>query len=950
MIKKILLLTFVVFGSAAMFAQTTITGTVKDAKTGETLPGANIKISRKAVGTTTDFDGNFVLKVVDTPPFTIEVSVLGFKTTKIQITENNQKVSAGLLENQTSLDEIVLSASRTPERIMESPVSIERMDSRAIKNTPSPSFYDGLENLKGVDINTNSLTFKSVNTRGFASFANERFMQLVDGMDNAAPGLNFAIGNLLGMSDLDVESVEILPGASSALYGANAFNGIMFMRSKSPFDDQGVSVLVKSGATTQEAAGTNEYVDTSIRMAYAFSDKFAAKATLSYLKGTEWNAVDYRDEVNASSTSHVGNPAYNGLNVYGDEVGNTFNWDELAGTPAGTMGTSRVTRTGYTDNDLMNNIAKSVKFGASLNYRPLGDDRLEIIWNSKLGTGNTVYQGQNRYNIKNFTLAQHKLEVRGKNFFVRGYMTAEDAGDSYDTRFAAININRAWKSDADWFQEYAGAYLGQATAFGIQPMDHNAARAFADRNRLVPGSNGFEAAKEKITNDPNLLTGSKFQDQTKLYHADANLNLRDYIDFVEIQLGASLREYSLNSSGTIFTDYDGAINYNELGAYIQGQKKLLEDRLKVTASARYDKAKNFDGNVSPRLSLSYAAGEEKNHNFRASIQSGFRNPTAQDQYIGLDAGSGILVGTAPDNIDRYRSLPYSLGINPALAGYINSVGGTNIGSTQVLTGDMAYNNSWSASSIGAFLASGNPADLKKSDIDFVKPEHVTAYEVGYRGVIEGFTIDASAYFNMYKDFIASRNAVVPLYGSVALNDAVDIAPAVGSPVAMPTPIALIALNNGDFKGVAFDSNSDADITSYGLGIGVSKKIFDGFNLGVNYTYAKFEEEGGTNPDFEAGFNTPEHKVKVQFGKEKLFKNFGFNVNYRWQDAFLWESSFYDGMVAARSVLDAQINYSLPSLKSVIKLGGANLGGKEYFSAPGIGAIGSQYYLSWTINN
>ncbi|MBT6081684.1 MAG: TonB-dependent receptor, partial [Polaribacter sp.] len=718
----------------------------------------------------------------------------------------------------------------------------------------------------------------------------------------------------------------------------------------SAFDDQGISVVVKSGVTSQEAAGNNEYTDAGIRIAHAFSDKFAAKATLSYLKGTEWYAADYRDEVNSASTSHLGNPSYNGLNVYGDEVGTTLNWDELAGTPAGTLGSQRVTRTGYTDNDLMNNVAKSVKFATTLNYRPLGDDRLEIIWNSKFGTGNTVYQGQNRYNIKNFTLAQHRLEFRGKNFFVRGYMTAEDAGDSYDTRFAAINMNREWSSDTTWFQEYAGAYLGALAGLGVPGMDHAAARAFADRNRFVPGSTDFEAAKEKITNDPNLLTGSKFQDQTKLYHGDVNYNFRDVIDFAEIQVGGSLRQYSLNSSGTIFTDYDGVINYNELGVYVQGQKKLLEDRLKVTASARYDKAQDFDGNVSPRLSLSYAAGEDKNHNFRASIQTGFRNPSTQDQYIGLDAGAGILIGTAPDNIDRYRSLPFSLGINQGLAGYLNAVGGTNIGSTQVLTGDMAYNNSWSASSIGAFLASGNPADLKKSDIEFVKPEFVTAYEVGYRGVIEGFTLDVNAYYNMYQDFIASRNAVAPLYGSVALNDAVDIAPAFGSPVPMPTPVALIALQSGDFKGVSFDSNSDSDISSYGLGIGVSKKVFDGFNLGVNYTYAKFEETGGSNPDFEAGFNTPEHKVKVQFGKEKLFKNLGFNVNYRWQDSFLWESSFYDGMVAARSVVDAQVNYAIPSLKSIIKLGGANLCGREYFSAPGVGATGSQYYLSWTINN
>ena len=946
MIKKILLLAFLVFGSAAMLAQTTITGTVKDAKTGETLPGANIKVERKAVGSSTDFDGNFSLNVVDIPPFSIEVSVLGYKTEKVEVTKNNQNIDVVLTENETFLDEIVVSASRTPERIMESPVTIERLDARAIKNTSSPSFYDGLENLKGVDINSNSLTFKSVNTRGFATFANERFMQLVDGMDNAAPGLNFAVGNLLGISELDVKSVEVLPGASSALYGANAFNGIMFMRSKSAFDEQGVSFSLKSGITSQKAAGDNEFKDLNIRMAYAFSNKFAAKATLSYLKGTDWYATDYRDEIDGTSMSHVGNTAYNGLNVYGDEVGTTLDFDAIAGAPAGTFGATRVTRTGYRDVDFMNNEAKSVKFGGSLNYRPFGDDRLEIIWNTKFGTGNTIYQGQNRYNIRNFTLAQHRLEVRGKNFFVRAYTTAEDAGDSYDTRFAAINVNRKWSKDTNWFTEYAGAYLGAAAPFGVPAMNHAAARAFADRDRLIPGTPEFEAAKEIVTNDPNLVTGSKFLDRTKMYHADANLNLRDYINFAEIQVGGSMREYRLDSQGTIFTDYDAPISYTEAGAYIQGQKRMLDDRLKLTASARYDKAINFKGNISPRISLSYAAGEDKRHNFRASLQTGFRNPTAQDQYIGLDAGAGILVGTAPDNIDRYRSLPYELAINPALAGYINNVTGSNIGNTQVLTGDMAYNNSWTVSSLQAFAVSRNPADLKKSNIAFVAPEYVTAYDVGYRGVVAGVTIDVNAYYNKYEDFIASKNAAAPLYGNVNFSDLVDLAP-FGQPV---TPLALIAVGNGDYKGIAFDSNSDSDISSYGLGIGLSKKVLNGFDLGFNYSYAKFEEAGGSDPDFEAGFNTPEHKVKVQFGKTDLFNNFGFNVNYRWQDEFLWQSSFYDGMVDARSVVDAQINYTIPNLKSVVKLGGANLGGKEYFSAPGVGATGSQFYLSWTINN
>ena len=204
------------------------------------------------------------------------------------------------------------------------------------------------------------------------------------------------------------------------------------------------------------------------------------------------------------------------------------------------------------------------------------------------------------------------------------------------------------------------------------------------------------------------------------------------------------------------------------------------------------------------------------------------------------------------------------------------------------------------------------------------------------------------YYNKYKDFIASENVVAPLYGSVALNDAVDLGPATGGAAGV-TPLALVALQSGDYKGVAFDSNSDADITSAGLGLSVGTKVFNGYDMSFNYSYAKFGVEGASNPDFEAGFNTPEHKFKLQFGKSEVVENLGFNVNFRWQDSFLWQSAFYDGTIDARSVFDAQLNYRLPEWKATIKVGGANLGGKEYFSAPGVGAIGSQYYISWTMD-
>lgn len=903
--KKLLLVAFVLFGTAIMVAQTTISGTVNDASLGGPLPGANIKVLRKAVGTSTDFDGKFTMTVTDTPPFTIEVSSLGYQSKNVEITKNNQVIEVSLTENATSLDEVVISASRTPERVMESPVTIERFDSRAIKNTASASYYDGLENLKGVDINSGGLTFKTVNTRGFATFGNERFVQLVDGMDNASPALNFAIGNLLGISEVDVKSVEILPGAASALYGANAFNGIMLMRSKSPFDSQGINVGLKGGVTSQEAAGNNAYYDATIRMAHAFDDKFAAKVSFSYLKGEEWHATDYRNTTGIGGsyipgTSHKDDPNYDGANVYGDEVSVDL---------GGAIG--KVSRTGYTDQELMTNEAKSVKFNGAIHYRPLGNDRVEIIWNSKFGSGNTIYQGQNRYNLANFFMEQHKLEVRGKSFFIRGYYAGEDAGDSYDTRFAAIGINSKWKSNTDWFGEYAAAYLGViSNPFG-PASNHDAARAFADRNRAKPGTAEFKRLFDEVTSDPDLLTGSKFRDNTSYYHADGNLNLQDYIDWAEVQVGGSYRQYRLNSFGTIYTDADGPISYGEYGVYTQLQKKFMDDRLKFTGSVRYDKSDNFDGNFTPRVSLTYAAGENKNHNFRASFQTGFRNPTTQDQYIGLATGAGFILGTAPDNADRFSAV-------------VQNSAGTSF----TLTGNDVFTRGYSAASI----RNGAPSLVKTA---LVKPEEVKSVEVGYRAALplgeNKLTVDFSTYYNMYSNFISNKDVVV----------LVD-----------PTTAPSVAnLTNRDLvKTFSVKTNSSADVDSYGLGLGLNTKIFNGYNVGLNYTWSKFSFDQASDLDFEAGFNTPEHKVKAQFGHPNVFENFGFNVSARWQTEFYWQSTFLEGTVDERTVLDAQVNYSVPSIKSVFKLGGSNLTGKEYLSAPGVGAIGSQYYLSWTINN
>ncbi len=904
------------------YSQTTISGSVTD-DNGQPLPGANVIVLGTSTGDVTDFDGNFALKVNQEPPFSVQASSVGFESVTIDVTTNDQVLNFVLKEGNI-LDEVVISASRTPERIFESPVTVERIGVKEIKNTTSVDFYDGLENLKGIDVNTNSLTFKSVNSRGFATFANNRFMQLVDGMDNSTPALNFPIGNLVGMVETDVASVEILPGASSALYGANAFNGILFMRSKNPFDDQGISVSLKRGITSQEAAGDNAYTDLGIRMAHKFSEKFAAKVSFGYLQGTDWAANSQVDK-NMEGGTRATNINYDGLNVYGDIVAANIRAEATALIPSpGIIPNVSVSRTGYDEGDLTDYNAESVKADWGLYYRPFEDD-FEISYVGKAGTGTTIYQGSNRYYIDGFTQQQHKIELRNDNFFVRGYMVGDKAGDSYDMVATAIQINRAWKSDREWFGDYIGTYAAAAFGGATDAQAHAAARAVAENGRFEPGSPEFIAAFNNSINDPDIATGSQFKDASKYYHADANYNFSHLTDIADIQIGGSYRQYSLNSFGTIYTDNDGPIDYSEYGIYTQIQKELeLSDalELKLTGSVRYDKSEFFDGFVSPRISAGLTVNQD--HNIRASVQTGFRNPTTQDLFIGLDTGAYILVGSAPDNLNRYTKT------HP-----ISAAAQQNLGQPATITqsGGVAYTNSYTLSSVQAFGATGNPAALEVGNPSIIKPEQVSSAEVGYRGKFNKFIVDFSAYYNKYKDFISQGRVIAPFYGTVGDGS-----------------LSVAAIANEDYEVYGTYTNAEADVNSYGASIGLSTKVFGNFDLQGNYTYAKLDFDNDKFPDFVTNFNTPEHKFKATFGNTNLFDNFGFNVSYRFSDDYYWEATFGDGLVPEYHVLDAQINYIVPSLKSTFKVGATNLTGEEYYTAYGTGFIGSMYYISWTINN
>ena len=912
------MLVLLFFMGLPAFAQSavTVSGKVTDARTNGSLAGVNIYVKGKVIGTNTDSRGNYSLTTATATPFTLVFSIVGFETQEVEITGSRPDLDLAMAEQAVLGTEVVVTASRVEESIMRSPVSVEKMDLRAIRETPAANFYEGLQHLKGVDMVSSSMGMKIINTRGFMSTSNNRFVQFIDGMDNQAPGLNLPVGNMVGLSDLDAESVEIIPGAVSALYGPNAFNGIISMTSKNPFDYQGLSAMARLGINHVDGrdAPASPIYEGMIRYAKAFNNRVAFKVNLSYMKALDWHATS-TENVDPLTYSTLGsnpdNPAYNALNIYGDEA--------VTSLPIGPGGGSvRVARTGYREEDLVDYNTYSLKGDAALHYRIT--EGVEAIYHYKYGAGTSVYQGANRYAIKNFTLQQHKLELRGANFFARSYATLENSGDSYDSRFLALNLNRAWKSDQQWFQEYAAAYLGFVP--NVTPGSHADARRFADIGRFDPASPEFGSSKERIASLTDFRRGAKFDDQTSMYHTEGQYDFSRWTSRVaDVQLGGNYRLYDLNSNGTIFSDTAGNdITIYEYGAYVQASKNLLAERLKITASLRYDKNENFQGRLTPRTSAVLTLAQ--NHNFRASFQTGFRNPTTQDQFIFLNVGQAILVGGVPVT---------SQGLN--LYGPDANV--LTLSSVQAF-----------GAKVGADIATGTAASravlqnadvLERANVGYIKPEQVQAYEVGYKGLLanKSLMLDVNYYYSTYRDFILGATVIKP-----------------ESNTATELQAAAFDIATSRFQPYQLYTNAGQRVSAQGAALGLTYTL-RGYTFGGNANWNQLNLGEESDPDQIAGFNTPEWKFNLTVGNRNLYRNLGFSAAYRWSDSYVWQSSFIAGIndatIPAYYTLDAQVSYKIPDIKSILKVGGSNITNnriRQVYGGPFIGAI---YYVSVTFD-
>lgn len=942
------------------WGQVSVVGNVLDGETGEPMFAASVIVDGTSNGVTTSFDGRFNLNV-SSLPVTLNISFIGYTLQQVRVTKPNQRIQVKLLGDQVLIEEAEVVGERISQKQKQAPLTVETMDALAIKEAPTGNFYEGLGNLKGVDLTSASLGFKIVNTRGFNSTSPVRSLQLIDGVDNQSPGLNFSLGNFLGAPDLDVKTVEIVAGASSAYYGPGAFNGVINMETKDPFVFKGLSASYRMGERNLTEWG--------FRWAESFENKegdpfFAYKINAFAFSAYDWEATNYGPveglTLNDGSPADASNPGgFDAVNIYGDEyVGNMDFSTDVTNELRGLGG---IFRTGYKEVDLVDYNTNNLKLSGSGHWRLQPEktyESPELIYGFNMGRGTTVYQGDNRFSLRDIEFYQHKLELRKKgSWFIRAYRTSEDAGNSYDPYATALRIQDSVRNSLDWRDVYIDFWAdsilpvldetypvfgltGDSTnvgsdtfpiwvpTAGYDPEEvelwyaengdnlgawHGQVESWANAGYStvpgidtdpmgggLPGSPNFDDLFTHFTSRKNNPTerGTRFFDRSSLIHLHGEKIFKPWwLD--EWRVGANGRRYTPNSDGTIFSDTNGRVIENqEIGVYTGVKKRFLEDKWIATATVRADKNENFPLVISPAGSLVWTPNAK---NFlRISVSSALRNPTLADQFLFLDVGPATLVG----NLNGAEGLTEIGDFND----YRSSSAGLSIGADRSIIDDNLFS------------------------IDAIRPEQVRTVEMGYRTTIgESLYCDMNVYRSWYQDFI-------------------------GYIVGLEVEFWESGLLENSIKSVdvfRYAANSLNQVQTQGASVGLNYFLSDEFSLSGNYSWNKLVKTDEDDPIIPA-FNTPEHKFNLGItargleGKNK--DTWGFGANYRWVQGFVFEGSpQFTGVVPGYDLLDAQVNYNFDARGLTVKVGGSNLLRNNHIETYGGPTVGRLAYISFAMD-
>ncbi|GAA4393160.1 TonB-dependent receptor [Hymenobacter koreensis] len=882
-----------------------VVGGVVLTNTGEPLPGATVFIKGTFIGTSTNQVGKFGLDATfENGPIELIVAYVGYESQLVQLTQANNLLSIKLEPSVNLLNDLVVSASRVEENILRAPVTIDKVSGRQIERISTPEVLAGLGQLPGVDVNSASMLFTSISTRGFNTAKSERVIQLVDYMDTALPSLNLSPGNLVGIPELDMESIEIIHGPASALYGANALSGVILFNSKDPFVYDGLSVRLRGGQ--------RNLLDGQLRYAQKIGKKFAIKLNASAFQADDWLADNF------AATGSSANPAgsalgYDAVSRHG-ELSNVYspfqNRPATPTTPEYRVHPELYGKTvympGFNEQELIGNDQKTKSYRVQGAVSYLIKDDLKLTLEAKRGVGTSTYQNLSRFRIKGLGTNQYRAELKNSKGFIRAYSTEDFTGNSYElSQLSALLLNSptAEGSNVRYYQQYFFVYndvYSRARALNASPADAQAAaQKAADGTQLKSTDPRYATLREQIINDDQPGRGAQqnFNSFLNDISAQRGFNLSDF--GTDMIVGAAYREYRLGSGGKLFADTDGKrIRNREMGVYSQLTQTLLNERLKLALAGRVDDFKNFGPAFSPRAAAVYSLGETKQHNFRASYGQAFRSPSQPDQYLRSDVGSFILLGNVGSGFEGYN-----------------------------------FTNKEGQPYMPGMSLDGFQVTLPK-----LKLERVSTVEVGYKGaIIPNVYVDASYFRSRYNDFIGGTAFVGNVDGTRPTQQQVNagLASSFTDANASPARVIFASFNNSQ------------EVRTQGATFGLTYYLNKALNIGGNYSLNVLDKSN-LPAGFRTFFNTPKHKYNL-LASGTVLRNLTYSLNYRWIEGHQQEMPFATGRVNTYSTTDAYLGYTLPKLATTIQTGVSNVFDANNVQIIGGPQIGRLAYVGLLIN-
>ena len=908
----VLLPVALVLAALAPAAQTaSVSGAVTEAETGTPLPGAAVKLLTPGElglvqGRAAGADGAYRFDGVDPGEYLVSVQFVGYAAETVRLTlapGQAAVVDVALEAEAATLDDVVVSASRRQEKVLDAPASISVLSPREIAETVAPSPVATLRNVTGVDEVQTGVTGRELVLRGFTSAFSGSVFTLTDYRQSELPALGANAYALMPIATVDLDRIEVVRGPAATLYGPGVTQGVIHFISRDPFTDQGTTVSLQGGERSTFGG--------EARHAGLVGDRLAYKVVGTYAQGDDF-------QLNPERQANIA--------LVGSEV-LPRDYDFWKYTGYASVG-YRITPTASVTVDG-------------------GFSGVKAQFPTDLGTA----QGDGyRYRY-----LQGRLQVG--NLFAQAFINAGDAGDSF---LYGTPANRA----CTFRNATPGAPRGETNGDGVcdgQLQENTSTltslQAQYALDRLVPSTNLTVGTDVRFTRpESNGTTYGRFEDDDNVdeygLYAQSSTALTRQLDLV---LG--LRGDYQNVSEEVTLAPRVGVVYKATPEHTLRATFNRSVSSPTTNSLFLDLIALRAGDINIRAvgnARGFTYGRDEAFRARAGTDlvatSLLPTSVGQRTAVGADLGElyqllyGQIAGTNPAVIQgalAAQGINLDLGTIGALVGLLNPAATRVSGFSPGLVGFVNLSDPTAAPTLV------DPDGL--TDLDRVDTVKYNTFETGYKGVLGGrFIVGVDAFYEQRSDLIAPLALASPfVYGGEATEAALaaalaagiagnpQLAGALGQLGLPPEAVAqiLVGFSQGAFRGpigiVETDETRVAPgetpelfltyrnagaVSYYGLDVSVEAVLTDRLNVFANTsilskTFFDNEDLGTDDEAFSLATNTPGFKVKA--GASYVAPDgLSLNAAVRYADGYRFQSGPYAGFISDYTVVDVGAGYSL----------------------------------------